>query len=111
MLFYVALALAVAVWALFCFMVTDRLEQMARAIVRLTRRESLAMSLTEDLIAAVTRNTSAVGSVLEYLQSFPAGTVIEDVIAHLNENSGALETAIPANLPPANTVGPTVIEG
>jgi hypothetical protein len=99
------LCVLIGLWLIFQWQVYG----LATALARITRKENRIMSLTEDLTAAVTRNTSAVGSVLEYLKSFPPGTVIEDVIAHLNENSAALETAIPANVQPSDTAAPTVI--
>lgn len=73
----------------------------ARSLHAVIRKENTQMNLTEELLAAISRNTTAVGSVIEYLKSLPAGTTVEEAIAHMNENSAALEGAIPANIIPA----------
>lgn len=75
-----------------------QIHRLNRAVHRLAHKENIVMSLTEDLIAAVEKNTTAVGSVIEYLKSLPPNTTVAEAIVAMNANADALNSAIPANL-------------
>jgi hypothetical protein len=73
---------------------------LATALARISRKENIIMGLTEDAAAAIAKMDTAVGSMLEYLKTFPPETTVTDLIAAMNKDADMLNSVLPANVPP-----------
>lgn len=100
-----------------------RLDEVIRRLKAIEKKEDIEMSLTDDLTAAVTKNTSVVESaklaitgliqkVKDLSDQLAAGTIdvptFQSQLAQLNSESDSLAAAIPASTPadPAAPVPP-----
>jgi hypothetical protein len=67
-------------------------------------KEAEQMAIGDDILAKITAQTTLIGSIKEYIAGLAGNTIPQDVadaiLQHLDENTAALSTAIPANVPP-----------
>ena len=87
--------------------IIQRLDSINRKLDLIIQKEGILMGAADDILAAVTAETTVVNSVVAYIQGLQTSGVISpdaatNILNHIKANSDALSAAIVTNTPAAS---------
>jgi len=82
----------------------DSLDALRRDVKQVLRMEARQMAFAQDVLDRITRQTTLIGSIKEWIRNLPTDVATAEekaaILANLDTNEAELSTAIPANVPP-----------